>query len=152
MGARRHGLIAVRGQSAVLERDLGGPEYSALSRLSPSTRYHYRVVALRAGLIDAVGDDHEFSTAPPPRTLTVRRAGRGAGTITSSPAAINCGSSCTHAFAFGKLVTLYAKPARGSTFGGWSGACSGKRGCQVKMTITRTVTATFKKKQKKHKK
>src|SRR5205085_6677599 len=40
-------------------------------------------------------------------------------------------------------VTVTAHPARGSGFAGWSGACSGRGACRVKMTAERTVTARF---------
>src|SRR5437763_367061 len=75
--------------------------------------------------------------------LSVLKAGSGRGSVTSSPAGINCGASCSRGFASGRLVTLTARPARGSGFAGWSGACSGKGGCRVKMTADRTVTARF---------
>src|SRR4030095_5918505 len=40
-------------------------------------------------------------------------------------------------------VTLTATPAAGSTFAGWSGACSGTGSCTVTMSAARSVTATF---------
>ncbi len=40
-------------------------------------------------------------------------------------------------------VTLTATPASGSTFAGWTGACSGTLVCQVVMTEAKTVSATF---------
>ena len=40
-------------------------------------------------------------------------------------------------------MTLTAAAAGGSTFAGWSGACSGTGNCTVSMTQARTVTATF---------
>ena len=43
----------------------------------------------------------------------------------------------------GTSVTLVAVPATGSTFAGWSGACTGTGTCTVAMTAARTVTATF---------
>jgi sugar lactone lactonase YvrE len=83
--------------------------------------------------------------APPPPTeaLTVSRAGTGSGTVTSSPAGISCGSTCSFAFAEGASVTLTATPAAGSVFSGWSGACSGTETCILQMTSAQAVTATF---------
>jgi hypothetical protein len=77
--------------------------------------------------------------------LSVIGKGNGTGTVMSSPSAINCGSTCTTPFAAGTTVTLSATPASGSSFGGWSGACSGTGSCSVAMTADRSVTATFKK-------
>lgn len=75
--------------------------------------------------------------------LTVTKAGTGSGTVTSSPAGINCGTSCAADFAFNSTVTLTAAPATGSTFAGWSGACKGTGTCSVQMSASRFVTATF---------
>ncbi len=55
------------------------------------------------------------------RTLTVGLAGSGNGTVTSSPAGIDCGADCAQAYDLGSLVTLTANPDTGSTFTGWSG-------------------------------
>lgn len=75
--------------------------------------------------------------------LTVTRAGDGAGTVTSNPAGVSCGSSCVAGFSLGATVTLTAAPALGSVFGGWQGACTGTGGCTVTLTAARFVTATF---------
>jgi hypothetical protein len=75
--------------------------------------------------------------------LTVTKAGTGSGTVTSSPAGISCGSTCTASFASGASVTLSAAAASGSTFSGWSGACTGSASCTLSMTAARNVTATF---------
>jgi aryl-phospho-beta-D-glucosidase BglC (GH1 family) len=77
------------------------------------------------------------------RTLMVTRAGTGSGTVTSSPSGISCGSTCAAAFAGGASVTLTASAASGSSFAGWSGACTGTGTCTVSMTAARSVTATF---------
>jgi hypothetical protein len=82
-------------------------------------------------------------TASTTYALSVARAGAGTGTVTSSPAGINCGSTCSASYAGGTSVTLTAAAASNSTFAGWSGACSGTGSCTVSMTQARSVTATF---------
>jgi Tol biopolymer transport system component len=76
-------------------------------------------------------------------TLTVIKAGAGAGVVTSSPAGISCGADCSQSYVSGTSVTVTARAARGSTFSGWSGACTGTGPCVVSMTQARSVTATF---------
>jgi hypothetical protein len=73
--------------------------------------------------------------------ITVSKSGKG--TVTSSPAGIACGKTCTHGYAFGTSVTLKAKAARGSKFSGWSGACKGSHRCNVTTNDTVTVKAKF---------
>lgn len=76
--------------------------------------------------------------------LTVSKAGAGTGTVTSTPAGISCGTTCSASYAYGTAVTLKATPATGSTFGGWSGGgCSGTGACTVALSAATTVTATF---------
>ena len=74
--------------------------------------------------------------------LTVSVTGTGTGTVTSSPIGINCGTICSATFASG-TVALTANAGAGSTFAGWSGACSGAGICNVNMTAAQSVTATF---------
>ncbi|HYD42028.1 MAG TPA: glycoside hydrolase family 6 protein [Anaeromyxobacter sp.] len=77
--------------------------------------------------------------------LTVNKTGTGTGTV--SGAGISCGTTCTTtsaSYALGTVVTLTATPATGSTFTGWSGACTATTGnCVVTMSQARTVTASF---------
>lgn len=75
--------------------------------------------------------------------LTVVPAGTGAGTITSSPAGINCGATCTATYNDSTMVALTATPGVQSLFAGWGGACSGAGACTVTMDQARSVTATF---------
>lgn len=75
--------------------------------------------------------------------LTVTKGGAGTGTVTSSPAGIDCGGICNSSFNYNTSVTLTATPAASWTFTGWSGACTGSGACIVSMTQARTVTATF---------
>ena len=75
-------------------------------------------------------------------TLTVSKSG--SGTVASSPAGINCGTSCSAVYTSGTNVTLVASAATGYSFSGWSGACSGSSAsCTVSMTAARSVSATF---------
>jgi hypothetical protein len=83
------------------------------------------------------------TASPAPETLSVSKAGSGGGTVTSSPGGISCGSTCSHAFSHGTSVTLTATPAAGSTFSGWSGACTGTGTCTVTMSQAESVTAGF---------
>ena len=82
-------------------------------------------------------------TAVQQNSLNVTKAGTGSGMVTSSPAGINCGSDCTEVYTAGTLVTLTAVPDNSSTFGGWSGACTGTGTCSVTMNGAKNVTATF---------
>src|SRR5205823_2735818 len=85
------------------------------------------------------------SQPPPPRfTLSVNRAGTGNGTVTSAPAGINCGATCTAGYNGDTVVTLTATTAGSGSFGGWSG-CDRVSGttCTVTMNAARSVTASF---------
>ena len=85
-----------------------------------------------------------FDTVATPYTLTITKSGTGSGPVTSSPAGIVCGSTCSKNFAAGTTVTLTATANSGSLFAGWSGACGGmSRTCTVNMTAARNITATF---------
>ena len=75
--------------------------------------------------------------------LSVSRAGSGSGTVSGGSGAIACGSTCSASFDDASSVTLTATAAAGSTFTGWSGACSGTGSCIVSMLGDRAVTATF---------
>ena len=76
--------------------------------------------------------------------LTVAKAGKGTGTVTSNPTGIECGAVCTFDYLDATAVTLTAAAAEGSTFRGWSGACSGATvTCTVTMAKAETATATF---------
>src|SRR5262249_19007693 len=79
----------------------------------------------------------------PTFTVTVQKQGAGSGTVTSIPAGINCGATCTARFDAGSSVTLNAAAAPGSVFSGWSGAgCSGTGPCIVSGSAV--VAAVFK--------
>ncbi len=69
----------------------------------------------------------------------------GPGTITSSPAGIDClpYNNCDVSFTYGTRVTLTATPGSGYQFAGWSGDCTGTGTCTLTMTAARSVSANF---------
>ena len=83
-----------------------------------------------------------FELVPVNHTLTVVKAGNGAGTVTGG--GISCGATCSDSVASGAGVTLTATADAGSTFAGWTG-CDSATGttCSVTMAVDRSVTATF---------
>jgi len=84
-------------------------------------------------------------------TLTLTMVGvQGSGTVTSSPAGINCaagGGVCPPAdYPVGTVVTLTAVPGPTTTTFNWSGACTGSAlTCTVTMSQATSVTAQFRK-------
>ncbi|HXG51633.1 MAG TPA: InlB B-repeat-containing protein [candidate division Zixibacteria bacterium] len=77
-------------------------------------------------------------------TVTLSVARNGSGTVTSTPAGIDCGGSCSYAFVSGSAVTLRASAATGFVFAGWSGGgCTGTADCTITLTANTTVTANF---------
>jgi hypothetical protein len=72
-------------------------------------------------------------------TVTVE----GAGTVTSSPEGIDCGADCAETYQPGDLVVLSAQAEDLYTFAGWGGACQGTDPCELRMTSSADVTATF---------
>src|SRR5580698_8804471 len=76
--------------------------------------------------------------------LTVKSAGSGAGTVTSSPSGVSCGSTCAAKFTPGTSIKLTAAAKSGSNFAAWSGGCSGtSTTCTISLKAATSVTATF---------
>ncbi|HEY6337952.1 MAG TPA: hypothetical protein VIW68_05620 [Candidatus Sulfotelmatobacter sp.] len=77
--------------------------------------------------------------------LSVDVTGAANGVIVSSPSGINCGTTCSAAFAFGSSVALTPTPNTGHTFGGWGVGCTTVTGttCNVTMNTNVAVSATF---------
>ncbi|MGA6983572.1 MAG: hypothetical protein WCC95_16135 [Candidatus Sulfotelmatobacter sp.] len=79
-------------------------------------------------------------------TLTVNFTGSGTGTVTSSTSGFSCAStavSCIDSFPSGTTVTLSATPIAPSTFGSWTGGCTGASTCVLLLQSDTIVTATF---------
>jgi hypothetical protein len=77
--------------------------------------------------------------------LSVAVTGGSNGVIVSSPAGINCGSTCSAAFGSGSSVALTPTANAGHSFSSWGGGCTSITGttCNVTMNTDVTVTATF---------
>lgn len=77
-------------------------------------------------------------------TITVVKSGTGAGTVTSSPAGINCGATCSSS-SFISEVTLTAVANTGSEFVSWTGCTSvnASNQCIWAAGLDTTVTAIF---------
>jgi hypothetical protein len=84
-----------------------------------------------------------FNLVQHPLALTVD--GSGTGTVTSSPAGVNCSASCSAPFDHGTSVTLTAVPGLHTHEARWSGCdkVTGEDKCIVAMSAAREVTATF---------
>jgi hypothetical protein len=75
--------------------------------------------------------------------ITVTPVGSGTGTVTSTPAGIACGTACSETYAVGTQVTLTPSANSGSTFAGWTGACTGTGSCVVVAGPNTSVGAIF---------
>ena len=84
--------------------------------------------------------------------LRVQASGAGSGTVTAPDASpqLFCSITqgalagvCAMAYPSNSTVRLVATPNVGSTFEGWSGACTGTDQCVVDVSQERAVTAAF---------
>ena len=77
--------------------------------------------------------------------LDITLDGAGAGTVSSEPAGITCGTACSAAFEENTAVTLTATANAGSAFANWGGACAAETSsvCTITMDAAQTVSATF---------
>jgi hypothetical protein len=106
---------------------------------TPAGKYTVQVVGTAASAVHGTTVTFTVDTG---HTLTVAKSAAGVGTVTSNPAGIDCGSTCSYPFVSGTPVTLTASPAAGSVFLSWSGDCSGTS-CTPKMDADHAVTANF---------
>ena len=134
-GSSGSGLWTASGSSHYLTGQLYGSSNSCAAPSSPAF-YGSFGVAYNAALYQWLGSGTNYA-------LSVSKTGTGSGTVTSSPAGISCGATCSAGFSSGTSVTLLASPAAGSNFTGWSGACTGTGSCIVSMSAARSVAAAF---------
>ena len=86
-----------------------------------------------------------FPEGQAPAALTVTIANRGgSGTVISAPEGLECPPECSTEFDRGIAVRLEARPSGGTSFLGWSGACSGQStSCSVTLDGDKRVVASF---------
>jgi serine protease len=101
-------------------------------------------VALSATQVSSHYADGTNTGTPAQAQLSISRSGAGNGNVTSSPAGINCGATCSASFTSGTSVTLTAAPVAGSAFTGWSGGgCSGAGTCTLTLNSNTSIDAAF---------
>ena len=83
-----------------------------------------------------------YFALPAPAALTVTKNGAGTGTVTSTPAGIDCGATCSADFDQDTNVTLSAIPDPGSLFAAWGGDADCDDGV-VDLSTSMSCTVTF---------
>lgn len=112
-------------------------------RLRITSFHHYTD---GSGRQDRTSDEqfHRTTAAAVFHTLAVAVGGAGSGTITSSPAGLECPDACSLEFQSGTSVVLRAAPGSGSRLAAWTGACKGRSPtCTVALGADTTATAIF---------
>jgi hypothetical protein len=122
-----------------------GSTFAGFSGACVNTRSTCSITLNAAATVTVTFNGNGTPPPPPPtmQTLSVSLAGTGSGSVASSPAGISCGATCSANFTTGTMVSLTPTAASGSTFGGWSGACSGTGACTVTLNAASSVMATF---------
>ena len=147
------GFVIQRGTSTsgpyneIAQVSLGVTSYSDTA-VSAGVNYCYRVAAVEGGV---VSDFSNLACATPSGVspssmfnLAASKTGTGTGLVSSSPAGIDCGTTCSYSYLAGTVVTIATTPSSGSTFSGWSGGgCSGTAPCTLTGNGSVTVVATF---------
>jgi len=138
---RKTGTTGAYGQLTSLAAGTTGYVDTAVTA---GTTYCYRVRAYNTAGDSAYSNEACATPASATvYTVSVGKAGTGSGTVASSPSAINCGSTCSASVASGTSLALSATPATGSTFAGWSGACTGTGNCALVVDGAKNLTANF---------
>jgi hypothetical protein len=125
--------------------DVGLTTTYPVNNLTDGLTYYFSVTAYNASRTES-GFSSEVSKSMPAASsyvLTATRSGAGPGTVTSSPAGIACGATCSAAYTAGATVTLTATASSSALFTGWTGACTGTGACTIAMNAAKTANAAF---------
>ena len=149
-----NGKVLIAGGSGSLSSaelyDPGAGTFTATDNMA-AARYHVAATLLPSGKVLVAGGSY-LSTAElydigyldsSSNNWTLSTAVTGSGSISSNPAGISCGSTCSASFSNDTVVALTATPDPSYAFTGWSGACTGIVACNVTMNQARSVIATF---------
>ena len=124
--------------------DVGDTTTYIVAGLTEGLTYYFAVTAYDTSMNESDYSNEVSKTIQTQlvqQTLTINKTGTGSGTVTAP--GINCGSDCTEQYDQGTVVTLTATPTTGSTFAGWSGACTGTGTCSISINTNIAVTAAF---------
>jgi Divergent InlB B-repeat domain len=83
------------------------------------------------------------SVTPGVSVVRIHFAGAGRGTIRSASPAFDCTAECTQTIPAGSRLHLVAIASAGSTFGAWTGPCSGSADCDFTALGNPDVMARF---------
>jgi peptidyl-prolyl cis-trans isomerase A (cyclophilin A) len=125
-------------------RDAANPGYAVFGKVKSGMTVVRKVENLATvsdvpftGSSDIVTIDAVYtSTSWQPTVSKTRIIKTGSGSVVSTPAGINCGTSCAISQTKGAALTILAKPASGYVFTGWTGDC---RGINAKIIIDTTL-------------
>src|SRR3989344_8010310 len=122
-----------------------GTSHSKIISVAQGQTYNYYIRCNdTSGNINGNDYSISFSVAVPAASYTVSVSNSGGGSITSSPAGINCPGTCSVSFTTSSTVTLNASANTNYTFNGWSG-CDSTSGntCTVLIDGAKSVSASF---------
>ena len=110
---------------------------------TPASGPHFPEMGPDGNLWITERDANKVAKVQIPLRVDVTLEGDREGSVTSNPAGIDCGTSCSDEFLSGTTVQLNAAHADGISFS-WGGDCSGTAlDCDLTMNSLKEVTATF---------
>jgi hypothetical protein len=126
----------------VVDPDGNGDPDDAGARWLPGETFLDSVNGISVTVVGQTSTGFQVTVAKTVSSYTLSVTVSGTGTVTSSPAGINCSAgTCAASFPVGSTVVLTASSG---TLSAWGGACAGSAStCNVTMTASNSVTATF---------
>jgi len=115
-----HAVLVLDGASNQILGSIPVPATFSLGEIAVNSSTGTLYLAATTGSVSNVFVIND-NVAQATQQLSVTLAGTGSGVVTSSPAGINCGSTCTATFNSSVLITLTASTDASSVFTGWNG-------------------------------